>query len=66
MAFRGLMNENEAQLEALRHQLKDAVAIAAPLSELHEVAGRRRQLTAEQFNDLKENLRQNPLFWYKK
>lgn len=61
MAFRGLMNENEAQLEALRHQLKDAVAIAAPLSELHEVVGRRRQLTAEQYNDLKENLRQNAL-----
>lgn len=61
MAFRGLMHESEAQLEALRHQLKDAVAIAAPLSELYEVPGRKRQLTAEQFQDLKENLRRNAL-----
>lgn len=32
-----------------------------PLGELHEIEGRRRKLTAQQFHDLIDNLRNNPL-----
>ncbi|OJW51559.1 MAG: hypothetical protein BGO63_10530 [Candidatus Accumulibacter sp. 66-26] len=33
----------------------------AKLDDLHEVAGRRRKLTAEQYEELRENLKNNPL-----
>lgn len=50
--------EAEAALaEALQNQPKRK----ARLDELHEVPGRRRLLTAEQYAELKENLRNNPL-----
>nr|WP_234480817.1 ParB N-terminal domain-containing protein [Paraburkholderia aspalathi] len=47
--------------ETLREQLKNGTATEVSLDELHEVPGRRRKLTAEQYAELKENLRRNPL-----
>lgn len=57
--------EKERENEELRDKLQKAAANATPLelpiADLHEVAGRRRRLTAEQYAELKENLRSNPL-----
>ncbi|RJF92091.1 ParB/RepB/Spo0J family partition protein [Noviherbaspirillum saxi] len=55
----------ETKVEELEARLKEAEAAAVgrelSLDALHEVAGRRRKLTEQQYNELKENLRQNPL-----
>lgn len=57
------MNVAEARIEELEAQLKQAQSTSAelPLDELHEVPGRRRKLTSQQYMELKENLRNNPL-----
>jgi ParB family chromosome partitioning protein len=47
--------------EALRERLRNGGVSEVALSELHEVKGRRRRLTAEQYSELRENLRQNAL-----
>jgi ParB family chromosome partitioning protein len=46
------------ELEAL---LAQGRSLEIPLDELHAVPGRRRKLTEEQFSELVENLRNNPL-----
>jgi ParB family transcriptional regulator, chromosome partitioning protein len=55
----------EARVEELEAKLKEAEAGASPreisLDQLHEVPERRRKLTAQQYAELKENLRNNPL-----
>lgn len=54
----------EAKVEELEAKLKEAEAAGVseiPLDQLHEVGGRRRKLTEQQYNELKENLRNNPL-----
>lgn len=55
----------EARVEELETRLREMEAGATsheiPLDQLHEVAGRRRKLTAQQYAELKENLRNNPL-----
>jgi ParB family chromosome partitioning protein len=57
--------EAEAEAERLRAELTaekgNGGAAHLPLDQLHEVHGRRRKLTHEQYNELKENLRNNPL-----
>jgi ParB family chromosome partitioning protein len=53
--------ENEELREKLRAAEQKAPQADLPLSELHEVEGRRRRLTPEQFGELRENLRNNPL-----
>jgi ParB family chromosome partitioning protein len=57
--------EKEREIDELREKLREAEKKAPhselPLSELHEVEGRRRRLTPEQFDELRENLRNNPL-----
>lgn len=57
--------EKEKEIDALRTQLEEAQQSAAqlevPLNELHEVDGRRRNLTAEQYAELKDNLSKNAL-----
>jgi len=57
------MNTAEARIEELEAQLKQAQSNSAelPLNELYEVQGRRRKLTPQQYMELKENLRNNPL-----
>ncbi|KRB72346.1 ParB/RepB/Spo0J family partition protein [Noviherbaspirillum sp. Root189] len=50
--------ELEAKLNAA---LESTAAFEVPLSDLREIAGRKRQLDDEQFNELKENLRHNEL-----
>lgn len=55
----------EARVEELEAKLREAEANGSardfPLEQLHEVPGRRRKLTAQQYAELKENLRNNPL-----
>jgi ParB family transcriptional regulator, chromosome partitioning protein len=53
----------EAKIEELEAQLKDAHARTTelPLDELYEVDGRRRKLTTQQYIELRDNLRKNPL-----
>lgn len=57
--------EKEREIEALEEKLRKAETSSPqqelPLAELHEVEGRRRRLTPEQYAELKENLRANPL-----
>jgi ParB family transcriptional regulator, chromosome partitioning protein len=54
----------EAKVEELEAKLKEAEAAGVrelPLDALHEVEGRRRKLSVQQYSELKENLRNNPL-----
>jgi ParB family chromosome partitioning protein len=55
----------EARVEELEAKLKEADAASTtrgiPLSELHEVAGRRRKLSDAEYDELKQNLRNNAL-----
>lgn len=57
--------ENENEINSLKDQLQEAKNNATPLklalSDLHEIAGRRRFMTDEQYTDLRENLRHNQL-----
>jgi ParB family chromosome partitioning protein len=57
--------EKEREIEELQAKLEDAEKRAPHaellLSELHEVEGRRRRLTAQQYAELRENLRNNRL-----
>ena len=60
-----MLAEKDSEIAALREQLEisreNVAALEIPLSELNEVPGRRRKLTAEQFAELRENLRNNKL-----
>lgn len=55
----------EARVEELEAKLKEMAEVAGPrelaLDELHEVPQRRRKLTEQQYAELRENLRNNPL-----
>jgi ParB family chromosome partitioning protein len=57
--------EKEREIDELREKLREAEHRAPKsellLSELHEVEGRRKRLTVEQYTELRENLRNNPL-----
>ncbi|SNS55624.1 chromosome partitioning protein, ParB family [Noviherbaspirillum humi] len=53
--------ENAELREKLKAAEEGAAAREISLSELHEVAGRRRRLSDEQYSELRENLRNNPL-----
>lgn len=50
------------QLEAKLHEAeKNSTSLEIRLDEIHEASGRKRNLTHEQFEELRENLRQNEL-----
>lgn len=57
--------EAESRVEELKSQLRNAKAeggsMELDLDSLHEVEGRRRKLTTEEYEDLKNNLEHNPL-----
>lgn len=57
--------EAEARMQELESKLQNAQVqgpvLTVSLDQLHEVEGRRRKLTAEQFDELTENLRSNDL-----
>lgn len=59
------MHAAEQRAEELEARLREAEQNSAnlelPLDELHEVAGRKRKLNQEQFDELRENLRHNDL-----
>lgn len=61
MAFRGMMQETDAELERLRTELATRLPTELPLDQLHEAPGRRRKLDSADYQALKENLRRNPL-----
>lgn len=64
-AFSEQMRELNDELEETRKQLQEALNKVATaellITDLVEVPGRKRRLTAEEFEELKANLRNNPL-----
>ncbi|SAK81597.1 ParB, partition protein [Caballeronia pedi] len=55
------INTAQARIKELESQLEERAAFEVPLDSLIEVPGRRRKLTAEQFQELKSNLAQHAL-----
>jgi ParB family transcriptional regulator, chromosome partitioning protein len=55
------INTAQARIKELESQLEERAALEVPLDSLVEVSGRRRKLTAEQFQELKSNLAQHAL-----
>ena len=55
------INTAQARIKELETQLEERAALEVPLDALVEVNGRRRKLTAEQFQELKSNLAQHAL-----
>ncbi|CCD36585.1 ParB, partition protein [Candidatus Paraburkholderia kirkii UZHbot1] len=55
------INTAQARIKELEAQLEERAALEVPLDSLVEVSGRRRNLTAEQFQELKSNLAQHAL-----
>ncbi|BBU32733.1 hypothetical protein BTHE68_64670 (plasmid) [Burkholderia sp. THE68] len=55
------INTAQARIKELESQLEERAALEVPLDALVEVPGRRRKLTAEQFQELKSNLAQHAL-----
>jgi len=64
-AFRLEAQKYQERIRKLEADLKEAQekggSAELPLDQLHEVPGRRRKLTAQQYNELKQNLKNNPL-----
>lgn len=52
------INELEEQL---RHAKQQGSALEVDIADLHEIPGRRRTLSADEYDDLKNNLTHNPL-----
>ena len=59
--LQGRYEQSQQEISNLQKLLQEGGASELPITDLHEVAGRRRNLTAEQFKELVENLRTNPL-----
>ena len=55
------INTAQARIKELESQLEERAALEVSLDALVEVSGRRRKLTAEQFQELKSNLAQHAL-----
>ena len=55
------INSAQARIKELEAQLEDKAALEVSLDSLIEVSGRRRKLTPEQFQELKNNLAQHAL-----
>ncbi len=55
------INTAQARIKELESQLEERAALEVALDALVEVPGRRRKLTAEQFQELKSNLAQHAL-----
>jgi ParB family chromosome partitioning protein len=61
MDLQGRYAEATDRIKELEARLATGQALEIPLDQLHEVPGRKRKLTDEQFSELVENLRNNPL-----
>ena len=59
--LQGRYEESEREIGHLQKLLQEGGASELPIIDLHEVSGRRRNLTAEQYQELVANLRSNPL-----
>jgi len=58
----GMLHAKAIELQNEINRLKNERGVnLAPLNRLHEVAGRKRKLTTEEYAELRENLRNNPL-----
>ncbi|MDM8356513.1 ParB/RepB/Spo0J family partition protein [Pandoraea communis] len=65
-AFRLEAQEYQRKIETLQAKLEEALkngssGIDIPLDKLHEIQGRRRYMSPEEYRDLRENLRTNEL-----
>lgn len=60
-----MLAEKDSEIAALKQEIiasrGNSSALEIPLPDLHEVPGRRRKLTTEQYAELRENLRNNAL-----
>ncbi|GJH30376.1 ParB/RepB/Spo0J family partition protein [Caballeronia novacaledonica] len=65
IGLQGRVHSQQQEIEQLRRELTEAQktgsAVQLPLADLHEVAGRRRHMPAEKYEELRENLRHNKL-----
>lgn len=61
MDLQGKYATAKDRIKELESLLAQGRSLELPLEELHAVPGRRRKLTDEQFSELVENLRNNPL-----
>ena len=58
----GMLHAKAIELQNEINRLKNERGVnLAPVNRLHEVAGRKRKLTADEYAELRENLRNNPL-----
>lgn len=61
MMLQAKFTQAQEQIQSLQAQLNTASSRELPVADLIEVKGRRRKLTGEQYTELRENLRNNPL-----
>lgn len=61
MNLQGKFAAAEEKIRDLETRMENGASLEIPISKLHEVEGRRRRLTDEQFHELQENLRNNQL-----
>ena len=59
--LQGRYEHSQQEIEKLQKLIQEGGVSELPLADLHEVSGRRRNLTAEQYQELLANLRTNPL-----
>ena len=59
--LQGRYEQSQQEIEKLQKLLQEGGASELPVVDLHEVPGRRRNLTGEQYQELVANLRTNPL-----
>ena len=59
--LQGRYEESQLEINKLQKLLQEGGASELPVVDLHEVPGRRRNLTTEQYQELVANLRVNPL-----
>lgn len=61
MQLQATAERQRKEIADLKMQLDRGARAKRPISKLHEVPGRRRKLTAEQYAELKANLAKYPL-----
>src|SRR5690349_23411427 len=61
MQLQATADKQRKEIEQLREQLANGSRAKRPISRMHEVPGRRRKLTPEQYAELKANLAKYPL-----
>jgi ParB family chromosome partitioning protein len=61
IGLQGRVHSQQQEIEELKKALQERAPTRLPIAMLHEVEGRRRKLTAEEYAELKANLERYPL-----